>query len=345
MGRAGGREIAKDATVYRKQHEGGVALKILIIPGLTLTGLAEADLDRIRRAGGGAEVVVADPESALAEVVDADVVLGFVPRTLYRAARKLRWVHAIASGVDSFLYDELRTGDVILTSEKGLVGEHLADHGFGLLLMLTRQLATALRLGPDAWNHRSAMRAEEIELTGLTMGIYGFGGTGRAIARRAAAFGMRCIAVDRDPVPVSPEVDVVMTPDAFDELLRRSDVVAICCPLTPETRGKFDARAFGLMKPTAMLVNVTRGEVMVEADLVDALESGAIRGAALDVAPTEPLPSTSRLWDLPQVVMTPHTAGASQFRTERNLDRFVRNLERFRGGETLEGEIDKTLGY
>jgi len=320
-------------------------MKIVIIPGLTMQRIAEPDLERIRRAGGGAEVVVADPQTAIAEVVDADIVLGLVPRPMYLAAKKLRWVHAIASGVDSFLYDEFRRGDVTLTSEKGLVGEHLADHAFGLLLMLTRQLATALRLGPDAWNHRPAMRAEEIELTGATMGIYGFGGTGRAVARRAVAFGMRCIALDRDPVPVSPEVDTVLGPDAFDDLLARSDVVAICCPLTAETRGKFDACAFAAMKSTAILVNVTRGEVMVEDDVVHALESGAIRGAALDVAPTEPLSAESRLWDLPQVVMTPHTAGASQFRAQRNLDRFVRNLERLRGGEALEGEIDKALGY
>ncbi len=320
-------------------------MKIVIIPGLTLPEVAEPDLARIRRAAGGAEVVVSDPKSALADIVDADVVLGLVTRPMYLAAKRLRWVHAIASGVDSFLYDEFRLGEVVLTSEKGLVGEHLADHGFGLLLMLTRQLATALRLGPDAWNHRPAIRADEIELTGATMGIYGFGGTGRAIARRAVAFGMDCIALDRDPVEGSPEVDSVMGPAGFEVLLRRSDVLAICCPLTPETRGKFDARAFALMKRSAILLNVTRGEVMVEDDLVDALNSGAIRGAALDVAPTEPLPAESRLWDLPQVVMTPHTAGASQFRSQRNLDRFVRNLERLRRGEALEGEVDKNLGY
>ena len=320
-------------------------MKVVIIPGLTLPQVGEADVERIRRAGGDAEVVVADPESAGTAIVDADVVWGFVTRPMYLAARRLRWVHAIASGVDSFLYDEFRLGDVILTSEKGLVGEHLADHGFGLLLMLTRQLATVLRLGPEAWNHRPAIRADEIELTGSTMGIYGFGGTGRAMARRAAAFGMQCIALDRDPVAGSPEVDAVMGPEDFDDLLRRSDVVAVCCPLTAETRGKFDADAFAAMKTSAILVNVTRGEVMIEADLIDALESGSIRGAALDVAPTEPLPPESRLWDLPQVVMTPHTAGASQFRKQRNLDRFVRNLERFRSGEALEGEINKSLGY
>ena len=320
-------------------------MKILIIPGLTLPSVSEADLQRIREAAVNAEVIVATPQEAEREVVDADVVLGFVSRPMYLAAKKLRWVHAIASGVDAFLYDEFRTGEVILTSEKGLVGEHLADHAFGLLLMLTRQMATALRLGADSWNHRPQMRAKEIELTGATMGVFGFGGTGRAVARRAAAFGMKVVALDRDPVPGSPEVSAVLGAGGFDSLLATSDVLAICCPLTPETRGKFDAAAFRKMKNSAIVVNVTRGETMVEDDLVAALEAGEIGGAALDVAPREPLPPSSRLWSLPQVAMTPHTAGASQFRAERNLARFVENLRRLRRREPLEGVIDKALGY
>lgn len=320
-------------------------MKILIIPGLTLPTVSEQDIGRIREAGVNAHVVQATPEEAIAEVVDADVVLGFVSRRMYLAAKRLRWVHAIASGVDAFLYDEFKTGDVILTSEKGLVGEHLADHAFGLLLMLTRQLATALRLGAESWNHRPAMRAKEIELSGATMGIFGFGGTGRAVARRAAAFGMKVVALDRDPVAGSPEVAAVLGPGGFDSLLGAADVLAVCCPLTLETRGKFDAGAFAKMKKNAILVNVTRGEVMVEEDLVAALEAGEIAGAALDVAPREPLPPESPLWTLPQVAMTPHTAGASQFRAKRNLDRFVANLGRLRRGEPLEGVIDKRLGY
>ena len=320
-------------------------MKILIIPGLTLPAVSEADLQRIREAAVNAEVIVATPQEAEREVVDADVVLGFVSRPMYLAAKKLRWVHAIASGVDAFLYDEFRTGEVILTSEKGLVGEHLADHAFGLLLMLTRQMATALRLGADSWNHRPEMRAKEIELTGATMGVFGFGGTGRAVARRAAAFGMKVVALDRDPVPGSPEVSAALGAGGFDSLLATSDVLAICCPLTPETRGKFDAAAFRKMKNSAIVVNVTRGETMVEDDLVAALEAGEIGGAALDVVPREPLPPSSRLWSLPQVAMTPHTAGASQFRAERNLARFVENLRRLRRREPLEGVIDKALGY
>ena len=319
-------------------------MKVLIIPGLTLREVSSADLRRIHEAGAE-EVVVSKPSDAIHHIADTDVVLGHVSKEMFSAARKLRWVHAISSGVDSFLYDEFKASDVLLTSEKGLVGEHLADHAFGLLLMLTRQLATALRFGPDAWNHRWEMRRREIELTGLMMGIFGFGGTGRAVARRAAAFGMDVQAVDRDPVAPSPEVERVLGPDDFDGLLETSDVVAICCPLTPETRGKFNAAAFARMQSSAYLVNVTRGEVMVEEDLAEALESGSIAGAALDVAPREPLPPDSRLWSLPNVVMTPHTAGASQFRAPRNIDRFVGNIRRFLDGERLAGIIDKELGY
>jgi len=320
-------------------------VKILIIPGLTLPSVADEDIERIRIAGGNADVVVSALEDAINHVGDTDVVLGLLSKKMFLASSRLKWVHAIASGVDMFLYDEFVSSGVILTSEKGLVGEHLADHGFGLLLMLTRQLATALRLGPASWEHRPEMRSKEIELTGSTLGIFGFGGTGKAMARRAVGFGMRVIALDREEMEVSDGADEVVGPEGFESMLARSDVVSICCPLTPETRGKFDSSTFSAMKDEALLVNVTRGEVMVEEDLVVALREGVIAGAALDVAPREPLPENSELWTLENVVMSPHTAGASQFRASRNIDRFIRNLEHFRVGESLEGVIDKELGY
>ncbi len=320
-------------------------MKILIIPGLTLPSVADEDIERIRIAGGNADVVVSALEDAINHVGDTDVVLGLLSKKMFLASNRLKWVHAIASGVDMFLYDEFVSSGVILTSEKGLVGEHLADHGFGLLLMLTRQLATALRLGPASWEHRPEMRSKEIELTGSTLGIFGFGGTGKAMARRAVGFGMRVIALDREEMEVSDGADEVVGPEGFESMLARSDVVSICCPLTPETRGKFDSSTFSAMKDEALLVNVTRGEVMVEEDLLVALREGVIAGAALDVAPREPLPENSELWTLENVVMSPHTAGASQFRASRNIDRFIRNLEHFRVGESLEGVIDKELGY
>ena len=322
------------------------SLKVMIIPGLTLATVEEADLARIRAAAGAdADVIVCDYSEAALHIAEMDVVLGIVPPKLFAKADRLRWVQSISSGVDSFMYPEFIKSPVILTSEKGLVGEHLADHGFGLLLMLTRQLHTARDLGADSWRHRPALRAEEIELTGATMGIIGFGGTGRAMARRALAFGMQVRAVDKDPVAPGDGVAAIESEQDLPLLLAASDVVAVCCPLTERTNKLIDADALARFKPGAFLINVTRGEVVDEDALIAALQSGRLRGAGLDVAPREPLPADSELWRLPNVVMTPHTAGASQYRMQRNLDRFVDNLRRFANGETLQGVIDKTQGY
>jgi hypothetical protein len=212
-------------------------VNVLITPGLTLPEPSATDLERIRHAAGpGCRVTVCDAAKAHENAADAEAILGFISPKLLAAAPKLKWVHAIASGVDTFLFPAFRASPVVLTSEKGLVGEHLADHAFGLLLMLTRQLATSLRLGADAWNHRPEMRAQEVELSGLKLGCVGFGGTGRAIAKRAAAFGMTCRAVDPEPVPVTAEVPRVEGTQAFASLLADSDVVAVCCPLTKDTR-------------------------------------------------------------------------------------------------------------
>ncbi len=321
-------------------------MKIVIIPGLTLPAVPETDLNTIRSlAGPNGEVIVTTHHEATQHVGDAEVILGLVNEKLFSAATQLKWVQSISSGVDMFFYPKFLDSDVVLTSEKGLVGEHLADHGFGLLLMLTRQLATALRYGADSWNHRPEMRFQELELTGSVLGIIGLGGTGRAMARRAAAFGMKCIAVDRDPVAPMPEVPEIWSPDKLGKLLNLADVVSVCCPLTSETRDLLDQDAFAAMKDNALLVNVTRGEVMHEASLINALNNGQIGGAALDVAPREPLPADSPLWRMPNVVMTPHTAGASQFRVQRNIDRFIHNLEAYTNGEKLEGVIDKETGY
>ena len=320
-------------------------MKILVIPGLTLPQVDETIVEQIRSASQGAEVVVADPKSAIDEIHDVEVVLGFVNREMFLHAENLKWVQSISSGVDMFFYDEFVNSGVVLTSEKGLVGSHLADHAFGLLLMLTRQLRTSLLHGPDTWQHRGEMRRQMFELTGLTLGVFGYGSTGHHMAQRGAGFGMEVIALDRDPIKPEAPVKEVWQSDQFDRLLSESDVLSICCPLTQETRGILDAQAFSQMPTDSILVNVTRGEVMVENDLVDALRTGQIAGAALDVTPREPLPEVSPLWSMPNVVMTPHTAGASQFRSQRNLDRFLRNLQHYLAREPLEGLIDMETGY
>ncbi len=273
-----------------------------------------------------------------------------VNRRLFADTPNLRWVHATASGVDMFMFDEFVNSDVVLTGEKGLVGGHLADTGMGLLLALTRQIHTAIKLGPDAWANRVAMRAKEIELEGLTMGVLGFGGTGRAMAKRAVAFGMNIIAVDEFPAPpasLPPECGVgeVWPIDRLDDLLAQSDVVAVCCPLTDDTDKLFSTDTLAKMREGSYIVNVTRGEIIDDEPLVAALESGHLAGAALDVAPGEPLPPDHRLFTLDNVAMTPHTAGASQLRAPKNVARFVRNIGLAREGKPLEGVVDKQLGF
>lgn len=319
---------------------------ILIIEGLTLMDASPFVDDITAAAPAGSTIHVA---SGLKEATDfageAEVILGIVNERFFAMTPRLRWVHAIASGVDMFMFDDFINSDVVLTGEKGLVGGHLADTGWGLLLALTRQIHTAIKLGPDAWAHRVNMRRNEIELEGHTMGVVGFGGTGRAIAKRALAFGMKNIAVDAFPSAAEHGVDEVWGLDRLDELLERSDVVAVCLPLTDETNAMFNTEVFARMKPGSYIMNVTRGEIIDGDALVAALESGHLGGAALDVAPGEPLAADHPLFHLPNVAMTPHTAGASQLRAPKNVARFVRNLGFAQTGEPFEGVVDKHAGH
>ncbi|WP_419932442.1 D-2-hydroxyacid dehydrogenase [Candidatus Poriferisodalis sp.] len=324
-------------------------LNVLVTKTLTLPDVSPADEAAIRDAAGPDAVVniVDRPRDGVPLATDAQVILGIVPEWLFDAAPKLRWIHATASGVDMFMYPKFLDSDVVLTGEKGLVGSHLADHAFGLLLALVRRIATAVKLGPDGWDNelREQMRYSELELEGLTMGILGFGGTGRHIARRAAAFGMGVQAMDLYPVPPGEGVETVGGPEALGDIVSTSDVLAVGLPLTAETKGMFNDEMFALMPDGAILLNVTRGEIIDGPSLERALAAGRIGGAALDVAPVEPLPPDSPLWTFDNCVMTPHTAGASQHRARRNLERFCRNLVALRDGRPLEGVVDKQTGF
>ena len=320
--------------------------KILIIPGLTLTEIPERSLEQIKDAAGpDSQVVISEHSLAHNHIEDADVVLGLVTPKLFATAKNLKWVQSISSGVDSFMYPEFVNSEVLLTSEKGLVGEHLADHAFGLLLTLTRQLAAARDLGPESWNNRPELRAEEVELTGLNLGIIGFGGTGRSVAKRADAFGLNIRAIDKEAVDPSEAVKTIESTASLNELLSWSDILCICCPLTKETEKLINQQTLNQLKKGAYLINVTRGEIIDEDALIESLKSGHLKGAGLDVTPREPLPEDSELWSLPNLILTPHTAGASQYRASRNLDRFISNIGKFRENQPLEGLINKMEGF
>ena len=320
-------------------------MKILYTPISTLVAslTPEQSAEILAAAGKESVLVVAKtPERQREEIVDADVLFGRVSPETFTRAHRLRYYHCLGAGVDSILTPELIESDVILASEKGEVGIHLAEHAFALLLALTRGVHTALR-EPD-FRLREPIRREQRELWEQTMGIVGFGGTGRAVARRALGFGMKVLAVDIENVPPEPEV-TLWKADRLHDLLAASDVVVIALPLTKATHHLFTRDLFRRMQRHAILINVTRGEIVYGDDLLTALDEGLIWGAGLDVTDPEPLPAGHPLWRHPRVVVTPHTAGGSPRRAARAIATLCENLRRLADGRPLLALIDKRKGY
>ena len=306
--------------------------------------LADRHRKQITSSVDGAELLTPESEAETLEVMpQVEVVFGGLSPEMFRRGERLRWVQTWGAGVDGQLFKAFVDSNVVLTSGRGTVGVHLAEHAMALLLGLTRGIAWAVR--KPGWDQRMPIRNASWELVELTMGIVGLGGTGRELAVRANAFGMRVVAVDPENVDVPACVAACWKMDRFHRLLTVSDVVAVCAPLTPDTRGLFDERAFRSMKSSALLINVTRGGIMDEAALVAALMCKQIAGAGLDVTPVEPLPPEHPLWQLDNVLITPHTAGGSPNRQDRIVNLFCENLKRLVAGRPLLSIIDKSKGY
>jgi phosphoglycerate dehydrogenase-like enzyme len=320
-------------------------MKILFVPNLIVSGLSEADRANILKAAGpGSGIVEAkDQATQRRELPDTDILFGRVHADLFSLAQRLRLYHSIGAGVDNILNAELANSNVPLASEKGDVGIHLSEHAFALLLGLTRGLHTAIRT-PD-YGLREPIRVHQRELYEQTMGIVGFGGTGRAVAKRAVAFGMRVLGVDIEPVDPEPGVEAIWTPDRLPDLLGASDVVVIALPLTKATHHLFTRERFAQMQRHAILINVTRGEIVRGEDVLSAVNEGLIWGAGLDVTDPEPLPKDHPLWRHPRVIVTPHTAGGSPRRAGRVIATFCENLRRLGNGRPLVALIDKQKGY
>ncbi len=196
-----------------------------------------------------------------------------------------------------------------------------------------------------AQQSREFVRKPTRDLHGSTVGIVGLGGIGRRLAELLSGFGVRILATDWCPVDRPSYVASLWPPNRLDDLLRQSDVVVLCAPLNKHTRGMIDRLALEKMRPGSFLVNVARGELVVQDDLIAALESGHLAGAGLDVVEPEPLPSESSLWDLPNVIITPHVAGQSGRRNDQLTDFFCDNLGRYLGDTPLQNLVDKDLGF
>jgi len=271
---------------------------------------------------------------ALAAVRDAEVFIGFgFPRELLQAAQKLRWVHTNAAGVGSLLYPEMLSSDVVLTNSAGIHAPPMAETVIGAALHFARGFDFTVRAQARGQWDQSGFESTDspvTELQGSTMGIIGMGGIGREVAWRAEALGMRVLATRKVEV---------------NEILSESDVVVIAVPSTPKTRGMISRRELALLKPSAVLINVARGNIVVEKDLIDCLQRGAIRGAALDVFETEPLPADSPLWNLANVLILPHISATTPHYWQREMALILDNFARYLNNQPLRNVVDKNEGY
>jgi phosphoglycerate dehydrogenase-like enzyme len=307
--------------------------------------------ERLRKEFPALEIVHLDHYEGVEEhLLDAEILFAFSIRPeQFRLAQKLRWIHAPTAAVHQLLFPELVASDVVLTNAHEVHGPVVAEHVIALIFALAKKIPQAARLqqkrvwGQDAmWNDGPRPR----ELAGATLGLIGLGSIGRPVARMASALGMRVIAVREHPEKERPEgIAAVYALRQLNDLLSQSDYVVVAAPLTPATRELVNADRLGAMRRDAYLINVGRGSQVNESALADALRSHRIAGAALDVFEQEPLPVDSPLWELENLLITPHTAGLTEKLWQRHYGLFSENLRRYLARESLLSVVDKHKGY
>jgi phosphoglycerate dehydrogenase-like enzyme len=283
------------------------------------------------------------------EIVDAEIVIAWSIRPeQIAAAKKLQWVHSPAAAVHQLMFPELVNSDIILTNAREVHGPVVAEHVIALIFALAKKIPDSVRLQQRhvwgqqiLWDELPRIR----EVAGATVGIVGLGSIGRAVAKSAKALGMRVIAVREHPEKGSESADAVFGPAQIDELFRQADYVVLAAPVTETTKAIANAERLALMKSGACLINVGRGALVDEPALARALREKRIGGAALDVFPKEPLPADSPLWDVPNLLITPHTAALTDKLWERHYSLFSENLQRYLGGSPLLAVVDKRRGY
>ncbi len=283
------------------------------------------------------------------ELPDTDIFVGYSLRAEQLThAKKLKWIHSTAAGVSQLMYPELRDSGIVVTNPSGVFSPPMAEHTMGLILALARNF-------PDSTRHqdRSHWGQQEIwdkpqrltELSGQVLLIVGFGSIGRELAKRARAFDMRVWGVTRSGKGDTTHAEKIVAAHQLEEALPQADYVVIAAPETSETRHLIGTPQIARMKPGARLINVGRGSLLDESALIRALESGALGGAALDVASVEPLPPESPLWKAPNLLITPHTSAVSDRLWDRETALLMDLLERWFNGREMFNEIDFARGY
>ncbi|MBI4463947.1 MAG: D-2-hydroxyacid dehydrogenase [Acidobacteria bacterium] len=296
------------------------------------------------------EVIVAREEATLSrELEDCEILVSWkVSSDQLARCRKLRWIHSPAAGVRQLLVPELMESDIVVTNARTVHALPVAEHAVALLFALARRFPDSFRYQAERrWGQAESWQPGRLptELNGKTLVLIGFGSIGREVAVRAKALGMRVVAVKRDPSHGAECADQVYGTQQLLAALPQADYLIVTAPDTPETHCLIGERELRCLKPTACLINVSRGSLVDTEALTRALESGRLAGAALDVTDPEPLPPEHPLWTLPNVLLTPHLGGATDRYWERQLELLQENLRRYLAGEPLQNVVDKKRGY
>jgi phosphoglycerate dehydrogenase-like enzyme len=289
-------------------------------------------------------------EGVDSDLADAEILFTFSLRPeQFQVGRKLRWIHSPAAAVHQFMFAELVNSNVILTNARDVHGPVVAEHVMALIFALAKKIPEAVRMQQKhIWGQEIVWRGRPRprELAGAKLGLVGLGSIGRNVAKHAAALGMHVAAVREHPEKDTPEfVHEVLPSSRLDEMVARADYVVLAAPVTPATGGMIGREQIAKMKPDASLINVGRGPLVDEIALAEALRANKIGGAALDVFDKEPLPTDSPLWDLENLLITPHTAGMTDKLWERHYVLFSENLRRYLSGQALLAMVDKKSGY
>ena len=302
----------------------------------------------LQEVAGDAEFVVAPSRDAAAKLLDgADVLLGYCSHETLKHGKNLRYILNYSAGVDKCTSSPLiRERDLLVTNMRRIYGPGIAEHTIGMMYMLTRKLHVFHdRQREQQWDRGAVQRNEMWELQGRTLLIVGLGGVGTEIARRASALGMRVLATRNSSREGPDFVAYVGLSDELSELAAQADVVVNATPLTAATTGLFDRKFYSKMKPGAYFINVGRGKSVVTGDLIEALNSGHLGGAALDVQDPEPLPAGHPLWNASNIVITPHISAGSDAQMQRFWLLVRENLRRYTQGEHMLNVVDIERGY
>jgi D-2-hydroxyacid dehydrogenase (NADP+) len=281
------------------------------------------------------------------ELPDTDIFIGASLRPgQFSYAQKLKWIHSTSAGVSQLMYPELRSSGIILTNPSGIFSPPMAEHTMGLMISLARNFPDSVRYQDRGqWGQQPISEQPLIELNGQLLLIIGYGSIGRELARRARAFDMRVWGVTRSGEGDTTHAEKILPVARLEQALPHADYLVLAAPETRETQQLLGAAQIAKIKRGARLINVGRGSLLDETALMRALEDGTLRGAALDVTSTEPLPADSPLWKTRNLFITPHTSGVSDRLWQRETKLLMDLLERWFDGRELFNVVDFGRGY